>query len=146
VLVLILVLVATNLASLGALAWYLLRPVDHPRPDARLAHSLTRHHRPAVSTTSTRRVITIEILNTIELASTRGRLVGIAGALAPGITHRMVYDQAMKLVRQQLADEKVVADVRLHLVRADEALAPSGDAGPMTTVELDGDRADDQPG
>jgi hypothetical protein len=141
-LVLVIVLIATNLATLGVLAWYLLRPVDHPRPDEALANSLARHRRPAVSTSATRRVITIEILNPIELAGTRGRLAGIAGSLAPGVAPRMVYDQAMKLVRRQLAQEKVVADVRLHIVRedtwrqleADDAAA----AGPAV-------REDDQP-
>jgi YD repeat-containing protein len=124
VLVLVIILIATNLVTLDVLAWYLLRPVEHPRPDHALARSLHRHQRPAVSTSSTRRVITIEILNTIELAGKRNRWAGIAGVLAPGITHRMVYDQAMKLVRRQLADERVVADVRLHVVRPDDTLQP----------------------
>lgn len=138
-LVLVIILIVTNVATLGVLAWFLLRPVDHPSPDEVLAGSLSRHRRPAVSTSATRRVITIEILNPIELAGTRGRLAGIAGSLAPGVAHRMVYDQAMKLVRRKLAQEKVVADVRLHVVREDtwrqleaddaaaEAVAPQDD-------------------
>jgi hypothetical protein len=60
-------------------------------------------------------VITIEILNPIELAGTRGWWAGIAGSLAPGLTNRVVYDQAIRLVRTQLADHDVVADVRLHV-------------------------------
>jgi hypothetical protein len=147
VIVLVIVLVATNLATLGAFAWYLLRPVEHPRPDAAVAHTLSRHRRPAVSTSSTRRVITIEILNVIELAGSRGRLAGIAGTLAPRITHRVVYDQAMKLVRRQLEDERVVADVRLHVMRAEEILAaevaPEGPAEAVPVELLPTD--DDQP-
>jgi hypothetical protein len=127
VLILLLVLVGTNLASLGVLAWYLLRPADQPRPDGRLAHSLDAGpHRPAASSSSTRRVISIEILNPIELAGTRGRWAGIAGSLAPGLTNRVVYDQAIKLVRRQLSEHDVVADVRLHVLNPDGGLPPAG--------------------
>jgi hypothetical protein len=133
-LVLVIVLIVANLATLGVLAWYLLRPVDHPKPDDVLAASLSAHHRPAVSTTGTRRVITIEILNPIELAGTRGRLLGIASSFAPRITHRIVYDQALKLVRRQLADERVVADVRLHVMRPEDAPRPPATGWPTDPV------------
>jgi hypothetical protein len=119
VLVLVIVLAATNLVSLGVLVRYLLKPVEHPEPDARV-RSYLAEQRPAVSTSGTRRVITIEILNPIELAGKRGRLAGLAGSLAPSITRRVVYDQAMRLVRRHLASEKVVADVRLSVIRAEE--------------------------
>jgi YD repeat-containing protein len=152
VVILVIVLVVTNLVTLGVLAWYLLRPVEHPSPDAALAAWLSANRRPAVSTTSTRRVITIEILNAIELAGTRGRLVGIAGSLAPGITRRLVYDQAMKLVRRQLADERVVADVRLHVIRPEdpprraepfvsEVPAPEPRPRPVDLIKREGDQA-----
>lgn len=140
-LVLVIILIVTNVATLGVLAWFLLRPVDHPSPDEVLAGSLSRHRRPAVSTSATRRVITIEILNPIELAGTRGRLAGIAGSLAPGVAHRMVYDQAMKLVRRKLAQEKVVADVRLHVVREDTWRQLEADDAAAEAVA----RQDDQP-
>jgi hypothetical protein len=122
VLVALMVLIVTNLGALAALVWYLLRPVEHPSPDETLAQSLSRHQRPATSTTGVRRVITIEILNAREVAGSRGRLASIAGSLAPGITERVVYDQAVKLVRRQLAGHRVVADVRLHVARADDTL------------------------
>ncbi len=115
-LVLVIVLIATNLATLGGLVWLHLRPQQHPAPDPMVAASL-ESVRPATSTSSLRRIITIEILNPIELAGTRGRLAGIAGSLAPGITRRIVYDQAIRNLRHQLVQERVVADVRLHQVR-----------------------------
>jgi hypothetical protein len=88
------------------------------------------------SSLGNRRVITIEVLNPIELAGTRGRLVGIAGSLAPGITRRLVYDQVLKTLRRQLADQRVVADVRLHVFRPDEpAGRPPGQTGEATIVE-----------
>jgi hypothetical protein len=114
VLVLVIVLVATTLVTLGALAWFLLRPAEPLGTDRELAESISGRLRPSNSSSAVRRLITIEILNPIELAGTRGRLAGIAGSLAPGITRRVVYEQALKLVRRQLAAERVVADVRLH--------------------------------
>lgn len=128
-LVLVVVLVATNLISLGVLAWYLLRPADEPAPDDQLAASLNAALRPSASSSGTRRLITIEILNPIELAGTRGRLAGIAGSLAPGITRRVVYEQALKMVRRHLTAERVVADVRLHVTRPAES--PTRGAGPL---------------
>jgi hypothetical protein len=129
VVVLVIVLVVTNLVTLGVLAWFLLRPQDHPAPDEKLARALSAAAGPSSSSAGNRRLITIEILNPIELAGTRGRLVGIAGSLAPGITRRLVYDQALKLVRRQLAAERVVADVRLHSFRPEVPVAR-----PMHTV------------
>ena len=114
-LLLVVILVGTNLLTLALLLRWRLRPVDHPTPDAVVAASIEAM-RPAASTSSTRRIITIEILNPIELAATRGRLAGIAGSLAPGITRRIVYDQAIRNLRHQLVQERVVADVRLHTV------------------------------
>ena len=113
-LILLLVLIVTNLVTVGMLAWFALRPGEHPSPDEKVARSLDAR-RPASSSSSIRRVITIEILNPIELAGSRGRWAGLAGSLAPGITNRVVYDQAIKLVRRQLAQHDVVADVRLHV-------------------------------
>jgi hypothetical protein len=117
VIVLVVVLIVTNLVTLGVLAWYLLRPAEHPGPSPSIAEAVDAARRLELSSSATRRVITIEILNPIELAGTRGRLVGMAGSLAPGITRRIVYDRAIRMVRRHLADENVVADVRMHTVR-----------------------------
>jgi hypothetical protein len=90
VLILLIVLIATNIGSLGVLGWLLLRPAEHPAPDATVARGLDAR-RPGTSTSSVRRLITIEILNPIELAGARGRWAGLAGSLAPGLTNRVVY-------------------------------------------------------
>ena len=130
-LILLAVLVVTNLVTLGVLAWIFLRPVKHPRPDAVVARGV-EIRRPATSTSSVRRVITIEILNPIELAGSRGWWAGIAGSLAPGLINRVVYDQAIRLVRTQLADHDVVADVRLHVF---DPATRNGTDGPPTLTD-----------
>ena len=133
-LVLVIVLVVTNLATLGGLVWLHLRPQEHPAPDPLVAASL-ESTRPPTATSGLRRIITIEILNPIELAGTRGRLAGIAGSLAPGITRRIVYDQAIRNLRHQLIQERVVADVRLHQVRPATAAEQARPEHP-TVVEV----------
>lgn len=84
--------------------------------DPSAAAALDRTPSPPSSGT-TRRLISIEILNAVELASTRGKLAGLAGSLAPGLTRRIVYDQTLKILREQLVDQQVRADVRLHVLR-----------------------------
>lgn len=117
---LLLLLVVTNLVAIGlAAALWRLRPRDvEPTPElAELLANVARQP----GAIGTRRIISVEILNPIELAGTRGRVIGIAGSLAPGITRRVVYDQAMKTLRRQLAEQQVVADVRLHTLRPQPA-------------------------
>lgn len=120
---LVIALVATNLLSLGVLVHYLLKPSPQPEPDAAVRGYLGER-RPSVSAWGTRRIITIEILNPLELAGTRGRWAGIAGSLVPGITRRIVHDQALQMVRRQLAAERVVADVRMCVLRPEPAQPP----------------------
>ena len=72
---------------------------------------------PVGTRTHTRRVITVEILNPLELAANRGRVAGIAGSLAPGLVRRMVHDQTLKRLQRELAAQRVAADVRLHTLR-----------------------------
>jgi hypothetical protein len=139
VLVLVLVLVGTNLATLAVLGWRYIRPRARPKPDPLVAASLDGM-RPAASTSSVRRIITIEILNPIELAGTRGRLAGIAGSLAPGITRRIVYDQAIRNLQRQLVEEGVVADVRLHQIRPHDDGRSAAPAVDVIEVEPDPQR------
>jgi hypothetical protein len=131
VVILLVVLAVTNVVTVGLFAWFLLRPIEHPRPDEPVARGIERQ-RPAASTSSVRRVITIEILNPIEVAGSRGWWAGIAGSLAPGLTNRVVYDQAIKLVRGQLSDHAVVADVRLHVY---DPAAVRTEGGPTTITQ-----------
>ena len=115
--VLVVVLLLTNMVTLGLLLARRFTPPPHPTPDERVADLLDRTARPPVVPGATRRVISIEILNTIELAGTRGRMAGLAGSLLPGLTRRFVYDEAVRTIRRQLTEERVVADVRVHQLR-----------------------------
>ena len=77
----------------------------------------------------TRRVISVEILNPIELAATRGRVVGLAGSLAPGLVRRVVHEQAIRTLRQQLVEQHVAAEVRLHTLRPEPGGGMRSSAG-----------------
>lgn len=138
--VLVAVLALTTLAATGALAWQRLQPPEHPGPDEQVAAVLDRSPAPA-TVRGTRRIITIEVLNPIELAGTRGRLAGLAGAIVPGLTRRIVHDQVLTLLKQQLAEQQVVADVRLHTLRAPDAAATEDVAAPVVDQVQDVDLA-----
>lgn len=155
-LALVIVLVVTNVLAVAALALVALRPPAWlaerwPTPDPEAAAALDGTPRPAVPKGTTRRLISIEILNPIELAGTRGRLVGLAGSLAPGLTRRIVYDQTLRILRQQLVEQQVLADVRLHTLRpAPPASARASGSGAQPTVQdtvqtIDIDVVDDRP-
>jgi len=119
--VLVIVLIVTNLVALGALvrARRAPAPTRDPEGDAMLTAltALTASPGPPGAAGGSRRLISIEILNPIELAASRGRVLGIAGSFAPGVTRRIVYDQTVKILKRQLVERAVVADVRVHALR-----------------------------
>jgi hypothetical protein len=139
--VLVALLVVTNLATLGVLAWALLRPAHDDEPDDVVASALDRGPRPS-GALGTRRIITIEILNPIELAGSRSRMAGIAGSIVPGITRRVVYDQALRQIRRDMREHHVVADVRLHTIRP----VPAQPAGATVPAPSTGDTPAEAPG
>lgn len=114
-LVLLIVLIVTNLVTLGVLAWYLLRPAERPRPAAELAGPLPADR------AGTRRVITIEVRNPVEVAGSRSRWAGIAGSVAPGLMHRLVHDRILRSLRHQLAEQGVAADVAVQVLETASA-------------------------
>ncbi|MFT4264225.1 MAG: hypothetical protein QM572_12635 [Nocardioides sp.] len=62
-----------------------------------------------------RRVITIEILNPLELAASQSRAARLLGGLTPTVITRIVYDQASKQIMETLEDEGVAAEVRVRV-------------------------------
>lgn len=71
----------------------------------------------AAFTAGSRRVISIEILNPLELAASHSRFGGLAGGLAPRALRRIVYEQTVRDMRVQLVEEGVQAEVGLHVAR-----------------------------
>jgi hypothetical protein len=112
--VLVVVLVLTNVVTLAALGLAVRRRCrDDPSETEVFAAP-----RPAGVSGRDRRLITVEILNPIELATARGgRVAGLAGTLAPGLTRRIVYDQTLRILRRELTGKDVLADVRVHTLR-----------------------------
>lgn len=65
--------------------------------------------------TGTRRILAVEILNPVELATSRVKAARLLGAVRPGLLTKVVYDQAAKQVVDQLEVEGVLTDVRIHV-------------------------------
>jgi hypothetical protein len=120
---LLLLLVVTNVAAMAVIGWLLLRPGVH-EPDPLLMCAVDGTTPPA-GAVGTRRVITFEILNAVELASERGRVVSLAGALAPGLLKRVVIDQVVRRMKRDLKAQGVIADVRLHVIRPEPQPRPA---------------------
>jgi hypothetical protein len=116
--VLVILLIVTNLGTLGMLLRGRRRsPAADQAAEPGLRAALDATAPAVAAATGTRRLISIEILNPVEVAGTRGRVLGVAGSLAPGLTRRIVYDQVAKILRSQLGERQVVADVRVHTLQ-----------------------------
>lgn len=112
-LALVIVLVVTNLVTALVLVRRLRRV-----PASTAEAEVFEAPRPPGTNDRNRRLITVEVLNPLELATARaGRIAGLAGSLAPALTKRLVYDQVFKTLRTELDRMAVHADVRLHTLR-----------------------------
>jgi hypothetical protein len=67
--------------------------------------------------TGTRRLLVIEILNAVELATQRAKAAKILGVVAPEMLRKIVVEQAAKDIVVQLAEEGVHAQVTVHAAR-----------------------------
>ncbi|MES0872420.1 hypothetical protein [Sinimarinibacterium thermocellulolyticum] len=113
-------------AVLVALIASLLLLLRHMREQRRLLATLTRDQAalenawntlPAEAATLMNRrgmLISIEILNPMELASRESALAGPLGRIAPGLIQRLVYQRASEMLRKQLGEHGVQAKVRIH--------------------------------
>ena len=59
-------------------------------------------------------LISIEILNSTELAVKESSFAGTLNSLAPGVVRRMVYRRTAEILREELAGRGVRAEVNLH--------------------------------
>jgi hypothetical protein len=58
-------------------------------------------------------MLSIRILNPMELAAQKHWMAGVAGRLTPGLVRRIVSQEAAKIVRQELPKYGVVAQVEV---------------------------------
>jgi predicted cobalt transporter CbtA len=61
------------------------------------------------------RFLTIEILNPSELARAENKFAPMASAVAPRLLTQIVYAKAAGILREQLAERGVEADVKIHV-------------------------------
>lgn len=59
-------------------------------------------------------IIGIEILNAMELARKESWFIGVFGSVSPKLVRRKVCEQAANIIRTQLLDFGVEADVRVY--------------------------------
>ncbi len=64
-----------------------------------------------------RKVLVVEILNPIQLATSRTRAASLLAAVRPSLLTKVVYEQASKNVVGRLEEEGVLADVQVHAAR-----------------------------
>lgn len=67
-----------------------------------------------IAATRDRRLITVEILNPLQLAANESRAAGAFGRVAPTTVTRIVYEQAAKQILAELANQGVEAQVRVR--------------------------------
>ena len=67
--------------------------------------------------TGTRRLLVIEILNAVELATQRAKAAKLLGIVAPEMLRKIVVEQASRDIVVQLAEEGVHAQVTIHAAR-----------------------------
>ncbi|TQL68398.1 hypothetical protein FB381_2287 [Nocardioides albertanoniae] len=63
------------------------------------------------------RLLSIRILNPLELASAQTKVATMLHRVRPALLSKMVYEQAAESLRERLADEGVVAEVKVHADR-----------------------------
>lgn len=105
---------AVLLAALLLRLWQLLRGLQ--ARVQQLAPNLSSDPARQFELTSAARpsLISIEILNPMELAAKQSWVAGALGSITPALVRRLVYQRASQIVREELKDYGVVAEVRQH--------------------------------
>lgn len=118
--ILLVILLTANLVALGWMAWrqarmrsFLVR-LEHSAQElaplhAELNDDLQRQLRRGADT-----VISVEILNPLEVASRASWFAGQFGSVAPRLIRREVYRQAREIMERQLREKGIEPRVQLH--------------------------------
>lgn len=111
--------IGAQLATLGTVA-VLFRKVKELQQQTREAsealateHAVPRVHE-AVYTAGKGRIITVEILNPLELAASQVKVAGPAGSVAPELIRKQVYAKTVSILKEQLVQQGVEAEVQIH--------------------------------
>lgn len=95
---------------LGFVAWRWSRRIDdhitQPPPPAAVLQG--------IRSVTKGRVVTIEILNPLELAASQNWVAGIASSLAPALVTKIVYERAAKMMKEELGNFGVEAVVQIQ--------------------------------
>jgi hypothetical protein len=112
-------LIALNAAALAALAWRhaaLRKSLDAARAQVEEwnASGLGTQAQAALAALGRPTLISIEILNPMELAQKESGLARTFGRLTPELVRRELYKEVVERLGMQLREQGVEAEVRLH--------------------------------
>ena len=110
----LLALNALLLAALLGLQWRQRRGLG--AMDAQLALLAPQSAEPAEAPGGRRKVLTIEILNPVELAANQHWAAGTLGSVAPALLRKLVYARAVGIAERMLVEHGAEAVVRVQHV------------------------------
>lgn len=70
---------------------------------------------PTIAESGKKRLITVELLNPMELAANESWFARQFGSLTPALVHKLVYDQARQKVIEKMPEFGAKADVKIHV-------------------------------
>ena len=111
------VLLALNallLAALLGLQWRQRRSLG--AMDAQLTQLAPQSVEPAEAPGGRRELLTIEILNPVELAASQHWAAGTLGSMAPALLRKLVYERAVGVAERMLVEHGAEAVVRVQRV------------------------------
>lgn len=78
--------------------------------------SLSPDSFPTIASSGKQRLITVELLNPMELAAKESWFARQFGSLTPALVHKLVYAQARERVEQQMPKFGATAEVKVHVI------------------------------
>jgi hypothetical protein len=71
---------------------------------------------PTIASSGKKRLITVELLNPMQLAAKESWFARQFGTLTPALVHKLVYAQARDRVEQQMPNFGATAEVKVHVI------------------------------